>query len=47
MYSLMIHDVPREYELRKHPYAHLKAAGLGAQAAQHVIKKVPRRVRAA
>ncbi|WP_432179116.1 RNA-guided endonuclease InsQ/TnpB family protein [Streptomyces sp. NBC_00063] len=32
--------VPREYELRRHTYAHLKAEGLGAQAAQHVIKKV-------
>ncbi|MFE5690666.1 RNA-guided endonuclease InsQ/TnpB family protein [Streptomyces sp. NPDC056512] len=32
--------VPREYELRQHTYAHLKAEGLGAQAAQHVIKKV-------
>ncbi|WP_229929277.1 RNA-guided endonuclease InsQ/TnpB family protein [Kitasatospora xanthocidica] len=32
--------VPREYELRKHTYAELKARGLGAQAAQHVIKKV-------
>ncbi|MFC9672807.1 RNA-guided endonuclease InsQ/TnpB family protein [Streptomyces sp. NPDC056949] len=32
--------VPREYELRKHTYAHLKAEGLGAQAAQHVVKKV-------
>ncbi|WP_407647059.1 RNA-guided endonuclease InsQ/TnpB family protein [Actinacidiphila soli] len=31
--------VPREYELRKHAYAALKARGLGAQAAQHVIKK--------
>ncbi|WP_329128222.1 RNA-guided endonuclease InsQ/TnpB family protein [Streptomyces sp. NBC_01465] len=31
--------VPREYELRKHAYAELKARGLGAQAAQHVIKK--------
>ncbi|MFE5596224.1 RNA-guided endonuclease TnpB family protein, partial [Streptomyces sp. NPDC056549] len=31
--------VPREYELRKHTYADLKARGLGAQAAQHVIKK--------
>ncbi len=31
--------VPREYELRKHTYADLKAEGLGAQAAQHVIKK--------
>ncbi|MFD8970122.1 RNA-guided endonuclease InsQ/TnpB family protein [Streptomyces sp. NPDC059568] len=31
--------VPREYELRKHTYAELKARGLGAQAAQHVIKK--------
>lgn len=34
------HGVPREYELRKHTYAHLKEEGLGAQAAQHVIKKV-------
>ncbi|MEV6840512.1 transposase [Streptomyces sp. NPDC051133] len=34
------HGVPREYELRKHTYARLKAEGLGAQAAQHVIKKV-------
>ncbi|MFE7934696.1 RNA-guided endonuclease InsQ/TnpB family protein [Streptomyces sp. NPDC057456] len=34
------HGVPREYALRKHTYAHLKARGLGAQAAQHVIKKV-------
>lgn len=32
--------VPREYELRRHTYAGLKARGLGAQAAQHVIKKV-------
>ncbi|MFD5124789.1 RNA-guided endonuclease InsQ/TnpB family protein [Streptomyces sp. NPDC058385] len=32
--------VPREYELRKHTYPRLKAEGLGAQAAQHVIKKV-------
>ncbi|MCO6004241.1 transposase [Actinoallomurus purpureus] len=32
--------VPREYELRKHTYAELKERGLGAQAAQHVIKKV-------
>ncbi|MFF0049103.1 zinc ribbon domain-containing protein [Streptomyces sp. NPDC005498] len=31
--------VPREYELRKHTYAELKARRLGAQAAQHVIKK--------
>ncbi|MFG2299012.1 RNA-guided endonuclease InsQ/TnpB family protein [Streptomyces sp. NPDC048603] len=31
--------VPREYELRKHTYAELKARGLGAQATQHVIKK--------
>jgi IS605 OrfB family transposase len=31
--------VPREYELRKHTYTELKARGLGAQAAQHVIKK--------
>jgi putative transposase len=35
-----VNDVPREYELRKHTYAHLKEEGLGAQAAQHVIKKV-------
>ncbi|CAM5704305.1 hypothetical protein [Streptomyces canus] len=34
------HGEPREYELRKHTYAALKARGLGAQAAQHVIKKV-------
>ncbi|MCX5443395.1 transposase [Streptomyces sp. NBC_00063] len=33
------HGVPREYELRKHTYAQLKARGLGAQSAQHVIKK--------
>lgn len=33
------HGVPREYELRKHTYAELKARGLGAQAAQLVIKK--------
>ncbi|MFD9367950.1 RNA-guided endonuclease InsQ/TnpB family protein [Streptomyces sp. NPDC060020] len=33
------HGVPREYELRKHTYAELRASGLGAQAAQHVIKK--------
>ncbi|MEV6267626.1 transposase [Kribbella sp. NPDC051936] len=32
--------VPREYELRKHSYTKLKAGGLGAQAAQHTIKKV-------
>lgn len=32
--------VPREYELRKHTYAELKSRGLGAQAAQHTIKKV-------
>lgn len=32
--------VPREYALRSHTYAGLKAAGLGAQAAQHTIKKV-------
>ncbi|WP_371619241.1 RNA-guided endonuclease InsQ/TnpB family protein [Streptomyces sp. NBC_00454] len=31
--------VPREYALRKHTYLELKARGLGAQAAQHVIKK--------
>ncbi|WP_083917983.1 hypothetical protein [Nocardiopsis xinjiangensis] len=31
---------PREYELRKHTYAALEARGLGAQAAQHTIKKV-------
>ncbi|WP_327722362.1 transposase [Streptomyces sp. NBC_00490] len=34
------HGVPREYELRRHTYAELKARGLGAQAAQHTIKKV-------
>ncbi|MBQ0987593.1 transposase [Streptomyces sp. F63] len=34
------HGVPREYELRRHTYAHLREQGLGAQAAQHVIKKV-------
>ncbi|THV43505.1 RNA-guided endonuclease InsQ/TnpB family protein [Glycomyces buryatensis] len=32
--------VPREYALRTHTYAELKTRGLGAQAAQHVIKKV-------
>ena len=32
--------MPREYELRKHTYAELKAAGLGAQVAQHTVKKV-------
>ncbi|WP_433425720.1 RNA-guided endonuclease InsQ/TnpB family protein [Microtetraspora malaysiensis] len=30
----------REYALRKHTYREVKARGLGAQAAQHVIKKV-------
>ncbi|MGI5486281.1 RNA-guided endonuclease InsQ/TnpB family protein [Microtetraspora malaysiensis] len=30
----------REYALRKHTYGEMKARGLGAQAAQHVIKKV-------
>ncbi len=35
-----VNDVPREYELRKHTYAHLKEQGIGAQAAQHIIKKV-------
>ncbi|PBD02149.1 IS605 OrfB family transposase [Streptomyces sp. Ag82_O1-15] len=34
------HGVPREYELRRHTYPRLKAEGLGAQAAQHTIKKV-------
>jgi putative transposase len=33
-------NVFREYALRKPTYAALKARGLGAQAAQHVIKKV-------
>ena len=33
------HGVPREYELRRHTYGELRARGLGAQAAQHVIKK--------
>jgi hypothetical protein len=32
--------VPRGYELHRHAYAGLKARGLGAQSAQHVIKKV-------
>ncbi|GAA4494780.1 RNA-guided endonuclease TnpB family protein [Actinoallomurus oryzae] len=32
--------VPHVYELRRHTYAELKSRGLGAQAAQHVIKKV-------
>ncbi|MFG2439844.1 RNA-guided endonuclease InsQ/TnpB family protein [Streptomyces sp. NPDC048508] len=32
--------VPREYELRKHTYSELKSRGLGAQTAQHTIKKV-------
>ncbi|MEV4184462.1 transposase [Streptosporangium canum] len=32
--------ITREYDLRKHTYTVLKARGLGAQAAQHVIKKV-------
>ncbi|MER6277640.1 transposase [Streptomyces sp900105245] len=35
-----VNDVPREYDLRRHTYAYLKSEGLGAQAAQHVIKKV-------
>ncbi|WP_328816751.1 hypothetical protein [Nonomuraea cypriaca] len=34
------HGVPREYELRNLTYAELKTRGLGAQAAQHTIKKV-------
>ncbi|WP_243723081.1 transposase [Actinomadura sp. 7K507] len=34
------HGLRREYQLRKHTYAGLKASGLGAQAAQHTIKKV-------
>ncbi|WP_329238332.1 transposase [Actinoallomurus sp. NBC_01490] len=34
------HGVPHVYELRKHTYGELKSRGLGAQAAQHVIKKV-------
>ncbi|MCX5328303.1 transposase [Streptomyces sp. NBC_00140] len=34
------YGVPRECELRKHTYPRLKAEGLGAQAAQHTIKKV-------
>ncbi|GAA4229219.1 IS605 OrfB family transposase [Streptosporangium album] len=32
--------ITREYDLRKQTYATLKERGLGAQAAQHVIKKV-------
>jgi IS605 OrfB family transposase len=36
------HDqsVMRNYELRKHAYRQLRGAGVGSQAAQHVIKKV-------
>ncbi len=34
------HGVQRNYGLRVHAYAEAKAAGLAAQAAQHVIKKV-------
>lgn len=30
----------RNYTLRKHTYAQIRAAGIGSQAAQHVIKKV-------
>lgn len=30
----------RNYDVRKHTYAHLRAAGIGSQAAQHIIKKV-------
>ena len=33
------HRVFREYALRRHTYRELKSRGLGAQAAQHVIKK--------
>ncbi|MFE4720983.1 RNA-guided endonuclease TnpB family protein, partial [Streptomyces sp. NPDC056728] len=33
------HGVPREYELRKYTYGELRSRGLGAQAAQHIIKK--------
>jgi hypothetical protein len=33
------HRVFREYALRQHTYRELKSRGLGAQAAQHVIKK--------
>ncbi|WP_444964185.1 RNA-guided endonuclease InsQ/TnpB family protein [Nocardiopsis sp. M1B1] len=32
--------VMRNYELRKHTYRQLREAGVGAQAAQHVIKRV-------
>jgi IS605 OrfB family transposase len=32
--------VMRNYELRKHTYQQLREAGVGSQAAQHVIKKV-------
>ncbi|KPI11065.1 transposase, IS605 OrfB family [Actinobacteria bacterium OK006] len=35
-----MNGVPREYALRKLAYAQLKERGLGAQVAQHVIKKV-------
>ncbi|WP_211116276.1 RNA-guided endonuclease InsQ/TnpB family protein [Glycomyces buryatensis] len=34
-----VHGVPREYALRQHTYAELKARGLGSQIAQLVIKK--------
>ena len=30
----------RHYDVRKRTYANLRAAGIGSQAAQHVIKKV-------
>ena len=30
----------RNFALRKHTYEDIRAAGLGSQAAQHVIKKV-------
>lgn len=38
--AAITHGVQRNYGLRAHTYAEAKAAGLAAQAAQHVIKKV-------
>ena len=40
--SKVAHDkrVFRNFALRKHTYEDIRAAGLGSQAAQHVVKKV-------
>lgn len=38
--AAITHGVQRNFELRVHTYGEAKAAGLAAQAAQHVIKKV-------